>query len=426
MKARKVLGDDAQKQKVIKTLHGQGYRFVAPVETVESARESSSDVEDGHPSLLRKSIAWLALLLVFIPIAWLSWHLFESTGLTPALDDLDTRISVQPWRQADMLFQRNLNWRGGDSPISVDLGAGRIVWFFGMSQIADSPTFERSDIAAIYNSVAVQQGYDPTTAQIEFFWNNEDTEPSSYFPESNGLWYWPSNAISFDRKVLVLLQETEFSNEGLGFSATRMVARVITNPLDLPQNWNTYDLTLPENDVGVLLGSRELIREGKYVYAFSSQDSTADVYLARWITGEMNEQKELQIEWWCGDACGWTEHTNSLKSARPVLSDTHIWFSVRLSQDRSKYLLMGSWGFPSAVFTVQTSDSLHGPWSKRRTIFRPEEENWQGVNPYGIKIQNGLLGSVFVATYNVSNEALSSPQTDNTIDFPRFLKIDTN
>ena len=424
MKARKVFGDDAKKQKVIKTLHGQGYRFVAQVQPVESVSEPIPDTAGSQSRPSRKYLAWLAPALLFIPIAWISWHFMTSTQAPQVLDGFEGSISVTPWRQADMLFQRDLHWRGGDAPVSVDLGAGKIVWFFGSSQVSNTPTFERSDLTTIANSVAVQQGYDPTSAQIEFFWNAKDGAPSSYFSESNELWYWPANAILFDQKILVLLQETEHSNEGLGFRATRMVARIIANPFDSPENWMTYDLTVPENKVGVFLGSFELIRNGEYLYAFSAQEPTADVYLARWSTEEMNQEDELQIEWWCGDGCGWTPHTNVLLSARPVLSDTYIWFSVRFSQELSTYLLLGSWGFPSAVFTVQTSDSLHGPWSQRRTIYHPEEELWDGVNPYGVKIQNGLLGADFVATYNVNSEMPSWPLTDTSVDFPRVIKIE--
>jgi DNA-binding winged helix-turn-helix (wHTH) protein len=41
MKARKAVGDDAHSQSVIKTLHGHGYRFVAQLQAVEEARETS-------------------------------------------------------------------------------------------------------------------------------------------------------------------------------------------------------------------------------------------------------------------------------------------------------------------------------------------------------------------------------------------------
>ena len=41
MKARKAVGDDAHSQSVIKTLHGHGYRFVAQLQPVEEARETS-------------------------------------------------------------------------------------------------------------------------------------------------------------------------------------------------------------------------------------------------------------------------------------------------------------------------------------------------------------------------------------------------
>jgi DNA-binding winged helix-turn-helix (wHTH) protein len=41
MKARKAVGDDAHSQSVIKTLHGHGYRFVAQLQPVEEARQTS-------------------------------------------------------------------------------------------------------------------------------------------------------------------------------------------------------------------------------------------------------------------------------------------------------------------------------------------------------------------------------------------------
>jgi DNA-binding winged helix-turn-helix (wHTH) protein len=31
MKARRAVGDDSQRQAVIKTVHGHGYRFIAPL-----------------------------------------------------------------------------------------------------------------------------------------------------------------------------------------------------------------------------------------------------------------------------------------------------------------------------------------------------------------------------------------------------------
>ncbi len=54
MKARKAVGDDANQQAVIKTLHGHGYRFVAELEAAEAqpAAESSTPNEAQDPAAL--------------------------------------------------------------------------------------------------------------------------------------------------------------------------------------------------------------------------------------------------------------------------------------------------------------------------------------------------------------------------------------
>lgn len=41
MKARRAVGDDADRQTIIKTVHGHGYRFVATIETESAATPTS-------------------------------------------------------------------------------------------------------------------------------------------------------------------------------------------------------------------------------------------------------------------------------------------------------------------------------------------------------------------------------------------------
>jgi DNA-binding winged helix-turn-helix (wHTH) protein/tetratricopeptide (TPR) repeat protein len=50
MKARRAVGDDSSSQAVIRTVHGHGYRFVAPLEPVpESAPSAAPDADAGEP-----------------------------------------------------------------------------------------------------------------------------------------------------------------------------------------------------------------------------------------------------------------------------------------------------------------------------------------------------------------------------------------
>ncbi|MBT8078571.1 MAG: tetratricopeptide repeat protein [Gammaproteobacteria bacterium] len=78
MKARRALGDDAEKQSVIRTVHGHGYQFVAPIADEDTAPQPSAEeparepVAAGHPSrsnlrwLLAAAVAVLAIGIVFL------------------------------------------------------------------------------------------------------------------------------------------------------------------------------------------------------------------------------------------------------------------------------------------------------------------------------------------------------------------------
>lgn len=60
--ARTVLGDDAQSQQVIKTIHGRGYQFVAEIEVLADNYGSNHKSGTG---ILRKTYSYIALLITF-------------------------------------------------------------------------------------------------------------------------------------------------------------------------------------------------------------------------------------------------------------------------------------------------------------------------------------------------------------------------
>jgi len=77
MKARKTVGDDAQNQSIIKTLHGHGYRFIAQLEADESeapefskpASVGQESVESGnHPGPWRFNRGWAFLVLTLLVV----------------------------------------------------------------------------------------------------------------------------------------------------------------------------------------------------------------------------------------------------------------------------------------------------------------------------------------------------------------------
>ncbi len=73
MKARRAVGDDADRQTVIRTIHGHGYRFVA--ELTESAMDAAPDKVPPGPlsdrqKSPRRAIAAVIGIIAVVTIAW--------------------------------------------------------------------------------------------------------------------------------------------------------------------------------------------------------------------------------------------------------------------------------------------------------------------------------------------------------------------
>jgi len=103
MKARKAVGDDANRQEMIRTLHGHGYRFVADVVAEDTLPPSPSvtrdpvlpnEVETGkQPAQTRLNLRAIAMItLALVMVVSLAWVLIRPT---PAASG-EMRIAVLP------------------------------------------------------------------------------------------------------------------------------------------------------------------------------------------------------------------------------------------------------------------------------------------------------------------------------------------
>jgi len=82
--ARKALGDSGQSQNVIKTVHGRGYQFIAPIENEPSLGQSPLKLLwRTHPIKISTSLMVLILVLVFLGRNYQPSHTRESITSTP-------------------------------------------------------------------------------------------------------------------------------------------------------------------------------------------------------------------------------------------------------------------------------------------------------------------------------------------------------
>jgi hypothetical protein len=112
-------------------------------------------------------------------------------GGTPCMSP--AALASTGWADAERLFRGDRAWLGGDAAFSVDLGQGRVLWLFGDSFVSPDASGSRSGAAMPRNTIAIQHGYDPTQATIDFHYRRDPSgTPTAFFAsQGDGTWLWP-------------------------------------------------------------------------------------------------------------------------------------------------------------------------------------------------------------------------------------------
>ena len=359
--------------------------------------------------------------LIWIPLLLLAFAYGGSTsgqtlGRTPAL-------SAQSWPEADLLFRKEASWLGADDAYSIDLGNSRVLWLFADSFVALRPGGTRHQSKMIRNSVAIQQGYDPPSASIKFYWHTKHGEPASFFGEQRDVWYWPGDGIVVGGRLLVFLMKIHATKTGLGFEAFGWAAVAIDNPHDEPSRWRVRWLNVPANDLNVIIGSASLLRAGDFVYAFSVQEPAGkhDVYLVRWPVDRAAEGDLREPFWWCGSD-QWVTQTQLKQKPAVVFSEAQTEFTVHFDSTLKRYIQIQTVGFGAASMALRSASEITGSWSGLEPFYRPPESDRAGIFVYAGKAHPELKGGDLILTYVANNSNFGALVDDRSIYYPRFLK----
>jgi hypothetical protein len=340
-------------------------------------------------------------------------------GLQPAVAPL----SVSPWPEADALFQSDPRWLGADDAYSVDLGQGRVLWLFGDSFVAPPSGGNRRDAAVIRNSVAVQEGPDPSSAKLSFYWRGPDEAPESFFPEDGEVWFWPGDGLMLDGSLVIFLMAIQPTEGPLGFEAAGWTAIEVDNPLEEPDRWRPSRLTGLADSFGVILGSASVFESDGYVYAYGAgTDGDHDLYLVRWPKEEVLAGRLDDPQWWIGRLGGWSLQSHLAERPPPVLTHGQIELTVHYENHLKCYLAVQTVGFGPADLAMRTAPDLTGPWSPPRIIHHPAEADRSDILIYAGKAHPHLKGADLVMTYVVNTIDWELLLDDNSIYYPRFLR----
>lgn len=317
-------------------------------------------------------------------------------------------IQAEPWPEADALFRTDPKWLGSDDAYSIDLGDGRVLWLFGDTFISTSFLNTRRVSTVIRNSVAVQTGYDPSTASMAFYWRTERGKPRSFFPEDDETWFWAAHGVVLEDKLFIFLTATRATSEGISFEHTGLRAVSISHPERAPSEWELKWLDAPDNAFGLLVSGSVIRMEG-YVYAFSVQEPDHTVHLVRWPMSEVMNDDLSQPRWWSGEEEGWIVQQELLEKPAPLFAEGQNEFTVHYEPRLNRFLEIQTVGFGRADLGFRLADSPTGPWTPIERFHRPEEWGMSEILIYAAKAHPHLTGADLVLTYATNTLPFARP-----------------
>ena len=357
---------------------------------------------------LSQTLPLLTLLLIHVPAIAQEWP----------------RATAKPWPEADRLFRSDPRWKGGDGAGSVYLGNDRILWLFGDSFVSSQPASQRRGTTMVNNTLGVQVGRNPETASMKFYWRGDDERPQAFFNTKNESWLWPASAVMIDDRLLILLMQIERADIGLGFRVVGNQGLLVTNPHEEPGNWSTQSVKMPAYRFPVIYGSGGLRVVGKYVYSLSPVVTLGhEAYLLRWPVADALGRDLSKPEWYLGSR--WVSDSEIVSLPEVTLPHAQTEFTVHRDRNHKTLVQVQCSPHLSARVGVRFSREWHGPWTEIQYLFDPHQMGDQdnAVFYYAAKAHPYLKGDGLAVTYCSNSRNLSYVVNNESIYYPRFLRI---
>jgi len=394
-------------------------------------RKSGTSTASSAKGCIRPEVSRQALVSIklFYSACQLLFSLLLLTALAGRCQDgsgpkLSNFIQVEAWPEADKLFHSNSNWLGGDDAYSIDLGDQRVLWLFGDSFIATSSSHTRKQSVLVNNSVAIESGYDPSHASIQFYWRTQNGKPLSFFPGNQGTWYWPGHGIVVRDKLFIFLITVRETHEGLGFELTGWTIVAVPNFRSPPSQWELRFVQTPASKFH-FFPSGPILRASDFIYAFSYQDPGFNISLVRWPVADVENEDFSRPEWWNGKA-GWVLQKDLGQAPAKLAGDGQAEFTVSYQPDLKQFLMIQVDGAGRADIAFRRADALTGPWTPLQAFYRPTEYQIPDIMIYAAKAHPELRGSQLVLTYATNKFKLQEVLATPDLYYPRFLKASVN
>jgi len=327
------------------------------------------------------------------------------------------------------LFYRENGWTGGDAAYSIALSNDKTLWLFGdtwYGEICEGKHASGSTLPA-HNTLAIQQGKDPATACLNYYFGKSSSENlTSFFEPKDGVGlFWPNHGIVLNNKLYIIMVKVDYDTNAIGFKLIGTWLLTIDNPLDPPLQWQVTQLEIPHalfsNTKDIIFGSYLLEKNGSvYIYGNETNHDEGNRYL--YLAKVPYDSLTYFNTWKFYNNGQWV---NDYNSSEKLTDKIGIQFSVSYQPKIGKYILVTTeLGFSKNI-TIQYSDSLQGPWQAPITIYQCPEMDWDSrILCYAGNGHSELSDNdELIITYIANSLDFWHMASDSRLYYPRFLKI---
>ncbi|HPE77946.1 MAG TPA: DUF4185 domain-containing protein [Draconibacterium sp.] len=349
--------------------------------------------------------------------------IISNAGIISAQNEVYSGLNQFEAEEVDNSFFRNDKfWRGADGAATIDLENGKVLWLFSDTFIDTAGTGLRSNSIMINNSLAIQDGNELGKSKLSFFWKRTNNQPKSFFELPGKTWFWTGHGIVLNGKLVIFLFEEKSTTEGLGFETVGWTVAIIDNPNDDPASWDIKYVKGPET-FGVIVGSSAVLKDSGYVYAFGVKEpGTHETYLLRFENDKLENGDLSGMEWWVDNA--WTTNVY-MEPKQAALFSGQTEFSVHYDKETGKFIQIQTYGFGVSSVGYRFADQLQGPWCEPVIFFTPDLNHEKEFN-YTANAHPELESKELLITYNINNFDFSRLVNDESIYFPRIVKLKIN
>ncbi|MDI6783710.1 MAG: DUF4185 domain-containing protein [bacterium] len=343
-------------------------------------------------------------------------------------------FSVVPYPEYNAFIAQTTGWTGADGAYSVPLSDKVTLWLYSDTWIGGIVNGKHHGGTIINNSIALQQGKDPRTASLKFYWRKDKKgKPIAFFiPRDGNGWFWLQAGIKVDKKLYVFLSQivkTEGDQNSIwNFKGVGTWLAEIANPLDNPLKWRIKQYKVPfgqfDGNSTFFFGAA-VLKDKQYLYIYGCKDEPSQWIAGRnMILARVPAKKIMKFNQWRFYHNGnWVSNPAQCSYLfNGIAPEYSVNYLPYLNQYVCIYTELGM----SNRIMMRTAPKPVGPWSQATSIYLCPEYSWNSTYfCYAAKAHPELTESAdeLIITYVCNSFDFWQMVGDSRIYFPRYLKL---